>query len=78
MTFLMKLFSLTTEVPTVPGLNNRAAASWPGKVRGIKVPPQLWQITSSLLRFDQAQGDVVITMDADLQDSLTKYRNYTA
>jgi hypothetical protein len=34
-----------------------------------KVSPQLWQEFRTLLRIQQSPGNVVITMDADLQDS---------
>ena len=33
------------------------------------VPSQLWQVTRSFYGVEKVQGDVVITMDADLQDS---------
>lgn len=36
---------------------------------GHQVPPQLRQESGAVLRIQGAQGDVVITMDADLQDS---------
>ena len=44
-------------------------AQAPDKVRGIKFRRNYGKSPALFCGFEQAQGDVVITMDADLQDS---------
>ena len=46
-------------------------------IKGIKFRRNYGKSPGLHCGFERAQGDVIITMDADLQDSRMKFRNYT-